>query len=356
MIAAIALPERQQTPEWRKRRSLGIGSSDAPIIAGVAPWGDIRTLFAEKVGWAAPVIETRPMAWGKHLEPAIAAAYADETGRKLRRVNRLLRHREMPWMLASLDRVVVGERRLVEIKTARFASEQWGQAGTDEIPDHYRLQVLHQLGVTGYEIADVVVLFAGSDLRIYTIPRDNDLLADMVALERAFWAAVQAKSLPADLADLGPRPVPLREGEVEATEKVAGIVAGLRVARLNYDHVTAAKEECEADLRAELADVAAVRGDGFRISYRPNKDSAKVGWEQVAGAYRGALEGLVGYSQALRHPQIEAVIGAGDDFYIALDAGEEAVRSAESLFTTTAPGIRPLRLTYSKETTDDAPL
>jgi len=354
-VAAIALPERQQTDAWRKRRHLGVGSADAPVIAGVAPWGDIRTLFAEKVGWAAPVIETRPMSWGRHLEPAIAAAYADETGRKLRRVNRLLQHRALPWMLASLDRVVVGEQRIVEIKTARFANENWGAAGSDEMPDHVRIQVEHQMAVTGYEIADVVVLFAGSDLRIYTIATDIDVRADLLSLELAFWNAVQAKSLPADLMDLGPRPVPLREGEVAASETVAGLVAQLRAARTNFDQVEAVKKELEAELRAELTDIAAVRGDGFRISYRPNKDSVKVGWEEVAGAYRGALEGLVGYSQALRRPVIADKIGAGDDFHIALDAGELALRSAESLFTTTAPGIRPLRITYSKPT-DEEPL
>jgi putative phage-type endonuclease len=329
---AIALPERQQTPEWRKRRSIGLGSSDAPVIAGVAPWGDIRTLFAEKVGWAAPVIETRPMAWGKHLEPAIAAAYAEETGRKLRRVNRLLRHRDLEWMLASLDRVVVGERRLVEIKTARFASEQWGAAGTDEVPDHYRLQVIHQLGVTGYEVADIVVLFAGSDLRIYTVPRDDELLSDLVSLEQAFWSAVQSKSLPADLTDLGPRPVPLREGEIDASEIPAPVallahrVAETRRVAKGIDEV---KELAEAELKAAIDEFEAIRGDGFRINYRQQGDRRQVGWEQVAAGYRTRLE------------QMGADVAELD--------------TLRDLFTTTRRGNRPLLITM-KEPTDDVPL
>lgn len=332
MSSAIALPERQQTDAWRKRRSIGLGSSDAPVIAGVAPWGDIRTLFAEKVGWAAPIMETRPMAWGKHLEPAIAAAYAEETGRKLRRVNRLLRHHDLEWMLASLDRVVVGERRLVEIKTARFASEEWGQAGTDEVPDHYRLQVIHQLGVTGYDVADIVVLFAGSDLRIYTVPRDEDLLADLVGLEGAFWAAVEAKSLPADLTDIAPRPVPLREGEVAASEIPApvGLLAN-RVAGLRRDvkSIEAFKDHAEDELKAAIDDFIAIRGDGFRITYRQQGDRQQVGWEQVAAGYRVRLEEM----------------GA--------DVAE--LDTLRDLFTTTRRGNRPL-LIQMKEPTDDVPL
>lgn len=359
MSAAIALPERQQTPAWLKRRQTGIGSSDAPIIAGISPWGDIRTLFAEKLGWAAPSVETAPMRWGLRLENVIADAYAEETGRKVRRVNRLLQHREHSWMLASLDRVAVGERRLVEIKTAGFADEQWGKAGTDEVPDHYRLQVLHQLGVTGYDVADIVVLFAGSDLRTYTVPRDEETLADLLALEAAFWAAVQAKSLPAELTDLGPRPVPLREGEVAASEIPAPVkLLAHRVAELRQSSkgVEVVKEQAEAELKAAIDEYTAIRGDGFRITYRQQDDRHKVGWEQVAGAYRGALEELVGYSQALRRPAIAAAIGAGDDFYIALTAGEQAIRSAESLFTTTSRGNRPLLIHLDKETTDDVPL
>jgi len=328
-MTAIALPERQRTPEWRKRRQDGIGSSDAAVIAGVSPWGDIRTLFAEKVGWAAPVIETRPMKFGIALEAVVATAYSEKTGRKVRRVRRMLRHRELPWMLASLDRVVIGEMRLVEIKTARFASDEWGADGSDEVPDHVRIQVEHQMAVTGYEVADVVVLFAGSDLRTYTIERDADIQADLLGMETAFWSAVQAKSLPPDLTDLGPRPVPLREGEVEASDTITALVAQLRGVRTNFDQVEAVKKELEHSLRHELIDVATVRGDGFRISYRHQADRHQVGWEEIAAAYRARLEQM----------------GA--------DVAELEV--IHDLFTTTTPGIRPLRITYSKES-DDAPL
>lgn len=331
-MSAVALPVRQRTPEWGKARQGGIGSSDAAVIAGVAPWGDIRTLFAEKVGWAAPSIETKPMRWGHALEQVVAEAYAEETGRRVRRVRRMQQHRERPWMLASLDRVAVGERRLVEIKTARFADERWGPAGTDEVPDHYRLQVLHAMGVTGYEVADVVVLFAGSDLRIYTVPRDDELLADLVTLEDAFWQAVQARALPAELADLGPRPVPLREGEVLAAELDPDVaLLAPRVAQLRHElrDLEAEKEATEASLKEFLADYTAIRGDRFRITYKPQAGRRHVGWEQIAGAYRTRLEEL--------------------------GADPEQLDTLQGLFTTTAPAVRPLRITMEKET-DDAPL
>ena len=331
-MTAIALPERQRTPEWRRRRALGVGSSDAPVIAGVSPWGDIRTLFAEKVGWAAPVIETRPMKFGIALEAVVATAYSEKTGRRVRRVRRMLRHRELPWMMASLDRVVIGERRLVEIKTARFANEDWGPDGSDEIPDHVRIQIAHQMAVTGYPLADVVVLFAGSDLRRYTVARDDEIETDLLSLELAFWNAVQAKSLPADLADLGPRPVPLREGEVAASEIPAPIpLLAHRVAELRrgLKEVEVIKETAEVELKAAIDEYTAIRGDYFRITYRLQSDRQQVGWEQVAAGYRTRLEEM------------------GADV-----ADLDMLRD---LFTTTKRGNRPL-LIQMKEPTDDVPL
>lgn len=276
------------------------------------------------------------MRWGIALESLVAAAYTEETGRKVRRARRMLRHRDLPWRLASLDRVVVGELRLLEIKTARFADEAWGATGTDEIPDHVRIQVEHQMAVTGYPLADVAVLFSGSELRHYTIERDDGIQGDLLELEQAFWNAVQARHLPAEIADLGARPLPLREGEVLATPEVTSLVAELRVARSSFDQAEATRDALDVQLRDALADIGTVRGEGFRISYRRNKDSVKVGWEQVAAAYRRLIE----------EHGLDSTAGG-------LDGGLDAI---QSLFTRISPGARPLRLTYSKETTDDAPL
>jgi len=55
--------------------------------------------------------------------------------------------------------------RLVEIKTARSA-DGWGEAGTDEVPQEYLIQVQHYLAVTALPVADVAVLFGGQEFRL----------------------------------------------------------------------------------------------------------------------------------------------------------------------------------------------
>jgi putative phage-type endonuclease len=116
---ALALPVRQATAEWAEARRSGIGGSDAPVVVGESPYRSPYELWAEKLRLVQPPEENEAMTWGRRLEPVVAAAYTEATGRRLRRVRRLLRSRERPWQLASLDRAVVGEQRLVEIKTTR---------------------------------------------------------------------------------------------------------------------------------------------------------------------------------------------------------------------------------------------
>jgi putative phage-type endonuclease len=315
----MSLAVRQRTPAWLQERRKGIGSSDAPIIAGVAPWGDIRTLYADKIGLAVPSIENEPMRWGRLLEDAVAEGYTEITGNKLRRINLLQRHPRYPFMLASLDRAIVGRKRLLEIKTARFRGDGWGEPGTDQIPDHYAVQVQHQMAVTGYPEADVAVLFSGSDLKLYTVPRDQRLIDGLIELEQAFWKCVTTQTPPPDAA---PVRLQLRTDAITADQRITAIVAHIRELRARYADAKKAKDESEEALRLVLADATEVRGDGFRITYRPTKDKVTIGWEQIATAYRGLLGD---------RPELDTIVG---------------------LFTTSAPGTRPLRITW-EGTSDD---
>jgi putative phage-type endonuclease len=313
-----ALAVRQRTPEWLEERRKGIGSSDAPIIAGVAPWGDLRTLYADKIGLAVPAIENEPMRWGRLLEDAVAEGYTEITGNKLRRINLIQRHPRYPFMLASLDRAIVGRRRILEIKTARFRGDGWGEPGTDQIPDHYTVQVQHQMAVTGYPEADVAVLFSGSDLKLYSLQRDPRLIDGLIELEQAFWKCVTTRTPPPDAPITR---LPVRTEAIEADERTTAIVAHLRELRSRYAAAKAAKDETEDALRLVLGDATDVRGDGFRITYKAPKDTVKIGWEQIATAYRGLLG---------ERPELDVIQG---------------------LYTTIAPATPRLRVTW--EGTDD---
>ncbi|GAB6070858.1 YqaJ viral recombinase family protein [Thiomicrorhabdus hydrogeniphila] len=179
--------------QWLQARQQGIGASDAATAVGLNPYKSQLELWMEKTGRIIPdqpsETEDSPLLWGTVLEPIVAEHYAKRTNRKVRRVNAILQHAEYPWMLANLDREIVGddEVQVLECKTAGiFGSKLWRNG----VPEYVQLQVQHQLAVTGQKAADVAVLLGGQSLQIYRIERDDDLIERLIKLEQAFWNRV----------------------------------------------------------------------------------------------------------------------------------------------------------------------
>jgi putative phage-type endonuclease len=86
----------------------------------------------EKTGRKEPedISHKEAVLWGIELEPVLAQVYAKRTGYKVRRVNAVLQHPEQPFMLANLDREVVGHPDgpgILEIKTASYHSAPSGR-------------------------------------------------------------------------------------------------------------------------------------------------------------------------------------------------------------------------------------
>ncbi|WP_321275946.1 lambda-exonuclease family protein [Thiomicrorhabdus indica] len=184
---------------WLKYRNQGIGSSDAATACGLNPYKSQLELWMEKTGRIKPTVsdlsEDSPLTWGTILEPIVAENYAKRTGHKVRRVNSILQHGSHPWMLANLDREIVGndEVQILECKTAGVHSAKfWGNG----VPEYIQLQVQHQLAVTGQQAADVAVLIGGQKLDIHRIERDESLIHQLIKLEAAFWQRVQTDTPP----------------------------------------------------------------------------------------------------------------------------------------------------------------
>lgn len=112
----------------RKGELLGIGGSDAPIVAGLSPWSSPAELWAIRSGIIPrPERESAPMTWGKHLEEPLIRAYAEQTGRRVRRPKGAIQHPTIPFMYGHVDGLASG-RRVVEVKTSRY-DKGWGRPG-----------------------------------------------------------------------------------------------------------------------------------------------------------------------------------------------------------------------------------
>jgi putative phage-type endonuclease len=200
---ALRLVETKDMPraDWLEVRKSGIGGSDAAAAVGLSPYQSQLELWLTKTGRDSnlpkpdPDDTTEPVYWGTLLEPIVAASYTKQTGNRVRRVNAVLQHPTIPFMLANVDREVVGTRdvQLLECKTAgEFGARLW----RDGVPEYVICQAQHQLAVTGKQAADVAVLLCGQKLDVHRIERDDALIARLIELEAAFWRYVESDTPP----------------------------------------------------------------------------------------------------------------------------------------------------------------
>ncbi|MCP2086300.1 UNVERIFIED_ORG: putative phage-type endonuclease [Paraburkholderia sediminicola] len=187
--------------DWLSVRKNGIGGSDAAAAVGLSPYLSPLELWLIKTGRDANLPKpdandtTEPVYWGTLLEPIVAASYAKQTGNRVRRINAVLQHPTIPFMLANVDREVVAHHdvQLLECKTAgEFGARLW----RDGVPEYVQIQVQHQLAVTGRQAADVAVLLCGQKLEVHRVVRDDGLIARLIELEAAFWRYVETDTPP----------------------------------------------------------------------------------------------------------------------------------------------------------------
>jgi putative phage-type endonuclease len=183
------------TKEQLEERRSGIGGSDAAVVLGLNPFKDVYGLYLDKRGEAPdedPEFLKESRYWGSVLEEPVAQRYAEETGYKIQRSNQLIRSKDHPFMIANIDRKVVGEdvRIGFEAKTAA-RSEGWGETGSSTVPAYIFLQCQHYLAVTGYDVWDLAVLIGGRDYRQYRITPIDHIIESLIDAEQEFWDRVE---------------------------------------------------------------------------------------------------------------------------------------------------------------------
>ncbi|WP_063334557.1 YqaJ viral recombinase family protein [Bacillus subtilis] len=174
--------------EWLLERRKGIGGSDASIILGINKWQTPFELWLDKTGQVS-VSESGSEAayFGSLLEDVVAKEFEIRSGKKVRRRKAMLRHPKHDFILANVDRMIVGEKAILECKTtSAYNLKEWED---DEIPDSYIVQVQHYLGVLGpeYKKAYFAVLIGGNKFVWKEIERDDELIAMIFQAEIEFW-------------------------------------------------------------------------------------------------------------------------------------------------------------------------
>lgn len=194
VLVSTANMDRQEWLEWRRK---GIGGSDAAAIAGLSPWKSPVAVWLEKTGQVEPEEPGEAAYWGTVLEDVVAQEFSKRTGFKVRRRNAILQHPKYEWMIANVDRFVVGENIGLECKTtSAYNTKEWEG---EEIPAQYIVQVQHYMAVTGAEAWWIAVLIGGQKFLYKKVERDDELIEQLIDIERDFWENHVVPGVPPEL-------------------------------------------------------------------------------------------------------------------------------------------------------------
>lgn len=172
--------------EWLEWRKKGIGGSDAGAICGMNKYRSPIAVYLDKT--ADEVVEkpmNEAMRLGHDFEDYVKTRWMEETGKKAVRENYMLQHDDYPWMLADIDRRVVGENAGLECKTCSpYAAGKWENDG---IPQEYVIQCLHYMAVTGADRWYLACLIYQQGMQYRVIERDEDAINALIQVEKDFW-------------------------------------------------------------------------------------------------------------------------------------------------------------------------
>mgnify|MGYP001421937707 CR=1 FL=1 len=188
--------QEEDEKEWLANRTKGIGGSDVGAICGVNKYSSARLIYLKKTGQYQDG-EDEPsdaalerMHFGHMLEPVVANEYARRTGNKVVVSPATLTHKDYPWALANVDRLIVDNEGkpygILECKTAgEFMDDAWSEG---DVPISYLYQLNWYLWVTGLEYGVIACLVGGNKFYHYEVWRNDALLNDtIIPTVDKFW-------------------------------------------------------------------------------------------------------------------------------------------------------------------------
>ncbi len=193
-----------KSPEWLENRKKGIGGSDAGVVMEVNPFKRKHELWLEKTGREVTQFTgNEATIRGDRYEPKLIGMFeAKHPAYKMIDTKHIsLANKDYPFIAVSLDGAFIDENGVpgtLEIKTAMIQNGNMLEEWNGGIPQSYYCQVLHQLLVTGFQVAKLYVwldtpFWDEEKLREYTFYAD-ECRDDMKILKEAeieFWHMVE---------------------------------------------------------------------------------------------------------------------------------------------------------------------
>ncbi len=191
MCRILAKTKDMTREEWLQLRKQGIGGSDAGAVCGLNPYVSAMDVYVDKTQELVSddSFDNEAMKQGRDLEDYVAQRFMDATGLKVRRSNAMYVNEKYPFMIADVDRLVVGSKKDgligLECKTASpYTAEKWKDG---KVPAHYLAQCYHYMAVLGAEAWYIAVVIYGREFKFVKIERDEEVIQNLIQIEEKFW-------------------------------------------------------------------------------------------------------------------------------------------------------------------------
>ena len=257
---------------WLRYRKRGIGGSDSGAVCGLNPYHTAIQVYYDKTSDEIEEIDNEAMRQGREFEDYVAGRFCEASGKKVRRANAMYYDEKNPFMLADVDRMVVGENAGLECKTASpYMAEKWEDG---KIPLSYQIQCHHYMSVCNTDAWYIAVLIYGKEFKYYRIERDEQVIADLIRIEKEFWREHVMK-----------RVMPDPDGSKTADAAIAErfkISRDLTIPLSGFDarlkrreellsvmgHMEAEKRQIDQELKLYLGDAEMAENEHYRVSWK----------------------------------------------------------------------------------------
>lgn len=271
--------------EWRRLRKTGIGGSDAGSICGVNPYSSAIKVFKDKVSGEIGEENNEAIRIGHDLEDYVAKRFMEASGLKVRKSNYMYRSVEHPFMIADVDRLVVGEDAGLECKTASaYNADKWKDG---DIPLHYVMQCYHYMLVTGKRAWYIAAVILGKEFTYRKLEWDDELISRLVAVEKDFWQNHVMKGIipPPDGSKACDEVIKqyFHTAKKASSVRLVGFDEKLKRREEILDYISELQEEqkqIEQEVKLYMGDNEFANSEKFRVSWK-NIDSTKLDTKRI---------------------------------------------------------------------------
>ena len=257
---------------WLRCRKQGIGGSDAGAVCGLNPYRTAIQVYYDKTSDTIEEFDNEAMRQGRELEEYVARRFCEASGKKVRRANAMFYDEKNSFMLADVDRMIVGENAGLECKTASpYMADHWRD---DNIPLSYLIQCYHYMSVCNADAWYIAVVIYGKAFKYYRIERDDEAIELIIRIEKDFWYNhIIPKVLPdPDGSKTADTAIAER---FKASQNITIPLSGFndRLQRRQelikvIEHMEREKRQIDQELKLYLGDAEVAENDQYRVSWR----------------------------------------------------------------------------------------